>query len=219
MRIYYIGVWRNEKGKDTMQLCADEFLKDFNYFSKKAVREILEWSAGVVAQRTSPGSRNSAPADEKEKEDETPRKPDKDVMWVHAYGRSEGVCGIAISDGEYDARICHSLINKFLDDFITKYPRTSYVNLPKTPNPTNPLPLPGLEDYIVKYQDPGQADPITKIQQELNDTKIVLHKTIEGVLERGEKVDNLVAKSEGLSASSKMFYTQAKKQNSCCIVM
>jgi synaptobrevin family protein YKT6 len=35
----------------------------------------------------------------------------------------------------------------------------------------------------------------------------------------GEKLDNLVAKSDNLSASSKMFYTQAKKQNSCCTVM
>ncbi|KAI7371939.1 hypothetical protein KC336_g20721, partial [Hortaea werneckii] len=54
---------------------------------------------------------------------------------------------------------------------------------------------------------------------ELDETKIVLHKTIESVLERGEKIDSLVAKSDGLSAQSKMFYTQAKKQNSCCVMM
>ena len=36
---------------------------------------------------------------------------------------------------------------------------------------------------------------------------------------RGEKIDSLVAKSDGLSAQSKMFYQQAKKQNSCCVVM
>ncbi len=39
------------------------------------------------------------------------------------------------------------------------------------------------------------------------------------VLERGEKLDDLVAKSSDLSTQSKMFYTSAKKQNSCCIVM
>lgn len=47
-----------------------------------------------------------------------------------------------------------------------------------------------------------------KIQKELDETKIVLHKTIESVLERGEKIDTLVQKSDGLSAQSKMFYTQ-----------
>lgn len=43
-----------------------------------------------------------------------------------------------------------------------------------------------------------------KIQKELDETKIVLHKTIESVLERGEKIDDLVQKSDGLSAQSKV---------------
>jgi synaptobrevin family protein YKT6 len=47
-----------------------------------------------------------------------------------------------------------------------------------------------------------------KIQKELDETKIVLHKTIESVLQRGEKIDDLVAKSDGLSAQSKMFYSK-----------
>ena len=47
-----------------------------------------------------------------------------------------------------------------------------------------------------------------KIQKELDETKIVLHKTIESVLERGEKIDTLVEKSDGLNAQSKMFYKQ-----------
>ena len=70
-----------------------------------------------------------------------------------------------------------------------------------------------------KYQDPTQADSIMKVQQELDDTKVVLHKTIEGVLQRGEKLDSLVDKSEALSSSSRMFYKQAKKTNSCCVIM
>lgn len=61
----------------------------------------------------------------------------------------------------------------------------------------------------MKYQDPQQADSIMKIQKELDETKIVLHKTIESVLERGEKIDTLVAKSDGLSAQSKMFYSES----------
>ena len=47
-----------------------------------------------------------------------------------------------------------------------------------------------------------------KIQKELDETKITLHKTIESVLERNVKLDDLVNKSEGLSSQSKMFYTQ-----------
>lgn len=61
----------------------------------------------------------------------------------------------------------------------------------------------------MKYQDPQQADSIMKIQKELDETKIVLHKTIESVLQRGEKIDDLVAKSDGLSAQSRMFYSRS----------
>jgi synaptobrevin family protein YKT6 len=71
------------------------------------------------------------------------------------------------------------------------------------------LSFPELKEYIVKYQDPQQADSIMKIQKELDETKIVLHKTIESVLQRGEKIDDLVAKSDGLSAQSKMFYSES----------
>ncbi len=49
-----------------------------------------------------------------------------------------------------------------------------------------------------------------------DETKIVLHQTIESVLRRGEKLDALVEKSNDLSLASQMFYKQAKKANSCC---
>ena len=68
-----------------------------------------------------------------------------------------------------------------------------------------------LEAALAKFQDPGQADKLLKIQQELDDTKIVLHKTIDSVLARGEKLDNLVEKSSDLSRASQLFYRQAKK--------
>jgi synaptobrevin family protein YKT6 len=49
-----------------------------------------------------------------------------------------------------------------------------------------------------------------KIQKELDETKVILHKTIESVLERGEKIDDLVAKSQGLSDTSRMFYSKLR---------
>ena len=98
--------------------------------------------------------------------------------------------------------MAHQLLSKVVDEFLTKYPRSQWASS------NAELPFPELKEYIAKYQDPQQADSIMKIQKELDETKIVLHKTIESVLERGEKIDSLVAKSDGLSAQSKMFYTQ-----------
>ena len=136
----------------------------------------------------------------------------------HAYGRTEGIAGIIISDHEYPALVAHQLLSKVVDEFLTKHPRSEWSNMTSASSASissspssSAIPFPELKDYIAKYQDPKQADSIMKIQKELDETKIVLHKTIESVLERGEKIDNLVAKSDGLSAQSKMFYTQVWK--------
>uniref|UniRef100_A0A667FVL4 YKT6 v-SNARE homolog n=1 Tax=Lynx canadensis TaxID=61383 RepID=A0A667FVL4_LYNCA len=64
-----------------------------------------------------------------------------------------------------------------------------------------------------------EADPMSKVQAELDETKIILHNTMESLLERGEKLDDLVSKSEVLGTQSKAFYKTARKQNSCCAVM
>jgi synaptobrevin family protein YKT6 len=73
-----------------------------------------------------------------------------------------------------------------------------------------------LPALLAKWQNPRDADAMTRVQEEVEETKIILHNTIQSVLERGEKLDDLVQKSEGLSAQSKMFYTSAKKMNKCC---
>lgn len=73
-----------------------------------------------------------------------------------------------------------------------------------------------LPPLLAKYQDPKEADAITKMQNDLDETKIILRNTIEQVLERGEKLDELVNQSENLSLQSKAFYKTAKKTNSCC---
>jgi synaptobrevin family protein YKT6 len=199
MKVLYIGVLKNEK-KPAIELATERDLTSFGRFTRGSVSEFMSFTAKTVAARTLPGQRQNV---------------EESAYTFHAYGRSEGVCGIIITDHEYPSLVAHQLLSKVCDEFLSKYPKSAFANATDQAN----MSYPELKDYIVKYQDPQQADSIMKIQKELDETKIVLHKTIESVLERGEKIDNLVQKSDELSASSKMFYTQAKKQNSCCIVM
>ncbi|KAI5295017.1 palmitoyltransferase [Ascosphaera acerosa] len=138
-----------------------------------------------------------------------------DNYTFHAYSRSEGICALIISDHEYPKLVAHQILSKLADEFLVLHPRTDFLG----DAVSLPLAFPALPGYIVKYQDPAAADSIMKIQQELDETKIVLHSTIKSVLERGESIDRLVEKSDGLSWQSKQFYTQAKKQNSCCVLM
>ncbi|CAJ2501942.1 Uu.00g047950.m01.CDS01 [Anthostomella pinea] len=196
MKLHYIGIIQNES-KPGVEVCSEKELTAYSRFTRNNYGEFMSMFAKTVAERTRPGQRQDV-----EEQDYT----------FHAYGRTEGVCGIIISDHEYPALVAHQLLSKVMDEFLASHPRSSWSN-------GQTVAMPELKDYLAKYQDPHQADSIMKIQRELDDTKIVLHKTIESVLQRGEKIDDLVAKSDGLSSQSKMFYQQAKKQNSCCVVM
>lgn len=129
----------------------------------------------------------------------------------HVYVRADNLAGILIADHEYPQRVAHTLLTKTLDDFTEKVPGDLWAGGSDATIAFNLLP-----GYLQKYQDPRQADALTKIQDDLDETKIILKNTIEAVLERGEKLDDLVVKSEDLSNASKAFYKTAKKTNSCC---
>lgn len=118
---------------------------------------------------------------------------------------------------EKNAKIVNSTVCIY-----SKYPlkKGSLSSPPVLPFCSHVSPVPGqLQTAAVMPQDPAQADKLTKIQRDLDETKVVLHKTIESMLERGEKLENLVDKSSDLSLASQMFYKQARKTNSCCKMM
>jgi synaptobrevin homolog YKT6 len=69
---------------------------------------------------------------------------------------------------------------------------------------------------ILHYQDPRKADKLTAIQTQLDEVKDVMHTNIEQLMQRGETLDSLMAKSDDLGSASVQFYKQAKKANSCC---
>jgi synaptobrevin homolog YKT6 len=77
------------------------------------------------------------------------------------------LAGIIITDQEYPVRPAFSLLTKMLDEFISKVPQSSFNN-------PSAISFPEINTYIQKYQDPRQADAIMKVQQELDETKIVL---------------------------------------------
>ncbi|KAI9438545.1 snare protein YKT6 [Lactarius indigo] len=151
----------------------------------------------TVAERTPQGARQSV---------------QENNYTAHVYNRggAEQLAGVIITDQEYPVRPAFSLLTKLLDDFTAKVPQSSFSN-------PSAISFPDINTYLQKYQDPRHADNIMRVQQELDETKIVLHKTIESVLQRGEKLDNLVERSTALSAQSKMFYKTAKKASPCSV--
>eukprot|EP01083_Nonionella_stella_P280865 955671_1 len=138
---------------------------------------------------------------------------------VHCYVRSDGLAGAVTTDLEYPSRVAFVLLTQVLDEFTNAHGNSwEGKSSAGAASDEYTMEFPPLETYLVKYQDPAAADKVTRIQKDLDDTTQILHKTIDSVLERGVKLDNLVERSNDLSAQSKMFYKQAKKTNSCCVI-
>ncbi|KAG9090742.1 palmitoyltransferase [Ceratobasidium sp. UAMH 11750] len=197
MRLYGLSILQVANGTSTVLSSASD-LSTFSFYQRGTVGEFLTFSSKTIAERTPAGQRSSV-------------QEGSYVFHVFNRGPSENLVGVLISDGDYPVRPAFTLLTKVLDEFATSVPTSSYAN-------PSSISFAQVHTYVAKYQDPRQADSIMRVQQELDETKIVLHKTINAVLECGEKLDDLVDRSNQLSNTSKQFYKTAKKQNSCCVI-
>ncbi|KAL1335212.1 hypothetical protein HN51_064146 [Arachis hypogaea] len=185
-------------GSDPPILANATDVSQFGYFQRSSVREFIVFIARTVAKRTPQGQRQSVQHEEYK---------------VHAYNRN-GLCALGVMDDHYPVRSAFSLLNKVMDEY-----QKSFGESWRTVDKDSTQSWPFLDEALIKFQDPHEADKLLKIQKDLDETKIILHQTIESVLARGEKLDSLVEKSSDLSAASQMFYKQAKQTNQCCTVL
>ena len=84
----------------------------------------------------------------------------------YAFSSTKGLTGIIICDEEYPQRVAFSLLNKIIDECLIKFPKDSWK--------TGRINYPELKGYLIKYQDPKQADQIMKVQEQLDETKLVM---------------------------------------------
>jgi synaptobrevin family protein YKT6 len=198
MRLYSLTVmYKGADGKVT-KLCNTSDLQSFGYFQRSSVQEFMDFTSKILVERTNVSQRASVREQE---------------YMCHVYVRNDSLAGVLISDHEYPQRVGFTLLNKVLEDFSAKYPPFQWSDS------SQQFQFPEAADFLQKYQNPKEADAMSRIQSDLDETKIILHNTIEAVLQRGEKLDDLVEKSEGLSTQSKAFYKTARKTNSCCVIL
>lgn len=198
VKLYYLAILYKHPTKG-MTLKSASDLSSFGFFQRNSIAEFMKFTSQILVDRTPIATRTSVREQE---------------YMCHAYVRGDKLAGAIISDHEYPHRVAHTLLNKILDDFASNVPAVSW---PTATEST--VVFAGLDSFLAKYQNPREADALTKIQSDLDETKIILHNTIEAVLQRGEKLDHLVVKSEELSAQSKAFYKTARKTNSCCAIL
>ncbi|XP_054766336.2 synaptobrevin homolog YKT6-like [Lytechinus pictus] len=197
MKLFSIVVLYKGPTKVTILKSASD-LSSFGYFQKSSVQEFMNFTSKIVVERTQQKMRASV--------------KEQDYIF-HVMCKESNLSGVIISDGDYPPRVSFTLLNKILDEFASAVSPSTWGTVKE-----NSANYQGLESYLSKYQNPSEADPMMKIQKDLDDTKVIMHDTIESMLTRGEKLDDLVAKSDDLSAQSKTFYKTARKTNSCCVI-
>ncbi|XP_064421675.1 synaptobrevin homolog YKT6 [Latimeria chalumnae] len=198
MKLYSLSVLHKGATKVNLLKAAYD-VSSFSFFQRSSVQEFMTFTSQLIVERSQKGSRASV----KEQE-----------YLCHIYVRNDALAGVVIADNEYPSRVCFTLLEKVLDEFSKQVDAIDW----PSGSPSN-INYTALDGYLAKYQNPREADPMSKVQAELDETKIILHNTMESLLERGEKLDDLVSKSEVLGAQSKTFYKTARKQNSCCEIM
>jgi len=196
-----ISRWKHSDAsiKEPVHLSYAVELSQFSFFQRGTVKEITALVLRTCVSKTNPGDY---------------QRLEHEGNYIYIICRHNGLAGVCICDQEYPQRVAFAVTTKLLDDFQEQNNNTFSES-----KEDNCMPFPDLETALQQYQDPAAADKITKIQKELEETKQVLYNTIDAVLARGEKLDDLIDKSDSLSLQSKKFYKTAKKHNQCCIVM
>lgn len=195
VKLYALSVlYKNPTSATALKAAYD--VQSFPYFQRGSIKEFMGFVSKTIVERTQSSFRQSV------KEGE---------YMCHVYVRADNLAAVLISDHEYPGRVAHTLLTKLMEEFSTKYPPQTWTTLNEATTDFQQINV-----YLAKYQNPNEADALTKMQNDLDETKIILHNTLEAVLQRGEKLDDLVSKSEGLSIQSKAFYKTARKTNSCC---
>ena len=202
MKVFCLAV--GQSVKPPKLFAAEHDLSSFSFFQRGSIQEAINFFILTVIERTAPGQRQTV---------------QQDNYTGHVYVRQDGLASAMVTDAEYPARVAFSVLAKLHDEFTAKFLSSNAAN--KFSNVTVTLQTtqtayPELKDHVAKAQDPQSADPFMRVQKELDETKIILHKTMDSLLQRGEKLDDLVARSDQLSAQSKMFYKTAKSTNACC---
>ncbi|KAJ1557159.1 palmitoyltransferase, partial [Nowakowskiella sp. JEL0078] len=184
MKVLCIAILEQTRG-DAVIRAIDYELSSISFFLRGTVQEGLRFLATTVVTRTQPGSRS---------------KIEQDPNVGHVFVRHDGLAGVVVADAEYPTRAAQSVIGRALEDFEQKFPRNRWQTL--TAESTSAV-YPELKLHLSKIQDPSSADPFLRVQRELDETKIVMHKTLDSLLARGEKLDDLVDRSNQLSTQSK----------------
>jgi len=177
---------------------------DVGYFVRSKVEDFLKFGSRTLASRTALGTRQavSLPAEQMSYQ-------------CYVWRRPDGLCCVVVADQEYPQLAAWQVCCKAMADFdVRQGGKEDWKKATKDCDGGKQAPW--LTNLIELSQDPTKIDKLLEVKQKLEEITVIMYENIEKVLERGERLDDLVAKTEDLDAAAKLFFKDTKKVNSCC---
>nr|XP_055098423.1 synaptobrevin homolog YKT6-like [Symphalangus syndactylus] len=190
MKLYSLSVLYKGEAKVVLLKARYDDVASFSFFQRSSVQEFMTFMNQLIMERSFKGTRASV--------------EEQDYLW-HLYVRNDSLAGVVIADNECPSRVAFTLLEKALDEFSKQVNRIDWpVGSPATIHSA------ALDGHLSRYQNPRDADTMTNVQAEPEETQIIVHNTMKSLLEQGEKLGALVSKSEVLGTQSKAFYKTAR---------
>jgi len=74
----------------------------------------------------------------------------------------------------------------------------------------------GMKELFEEFQSPEKVNKVYAIQKDVDDTKEIMQKNIQSMMERGEKIDQLDQTTQDIEFEAKKFHDTAVQLNTCC---
>jgi len=196
MRLLSLIFMKVETGKAPVMLASAFYLDYFSIFERSTVQEACTFVTREILRRTQRGTVSSL-------------KHQK--YMCHVRVTNEGLGIVVVCDEEYPRIAAFGCIQQgaqlFLDAAGDQW---------KSAIKDVRIPVNGVNPLLAKFQDPTEADKVLKIRKELEEIKAICLDSLDRLLERDEKLQQLIDSSTDLSFATKAFADKSGDLNRCC---
>ena len=197
----------NGEEKTVAFVSAAHDVSSLSLVTRGSAKEIMRFSARSVALALQPGNMIKASAN-------------NDFAYcVYGLKDSNGMSAILVANTLYAIRFANHYLKEMLS-LTTNVPPSKFNVSKDVVGPKEDGGLVDLVSLLKKAQKPEENDQLAKLAKDIDEVRDMAYANLEKIVERGKSLDEVMKKSDDLSAASKMFLKEAKKTNCrLCAVM
>jgi synaptobrevin homolog YKT6 len=201
-RVYSLIVFSHKATGKPVVVSEAMDLSTWGFFSRGTVKEFMRFASREIATRVGAGAHECV--------EYTPDGMDQKFR-AHCAQNGDQLSAVVLTDDTYNTRVALGMVKRAFD-------ATASIGDRAHPVQDSNISV-GLDAVVRDFQTPEKVDNIARIESDLDETKEILVKGIDSLLERGEKLEDLAAQADDLSFSSKAFAKQSSDLNRCCAII